>query len=268
MSEIQNNTTDILNPVELAKQKRKALFDFYQNIKNDIEVLSIEDLEIAIKTIELAKEEMKIREQQRIRATELDVLEKKEQKDVPGVVYLRDNLKRLPERAFEGRKDITKLEINKGLTEIGEYAFAGCENLREIVFPDNRIILRRGCFKDCTSIKEVDIPDVANICPEAFENCISLKKVVFPWTISNIYSRAFKNCRSLEQVSFKKRISYYISIFPNVFENCISLKTIELPKNTWFDSKSFTNCSNLKTIYTHRAYHKKLEKCDAQYVEI
>ena len=40
MSEIQNNITDILNPVELAKQKRKALFDFYENIKHNYDILS------------------------------------------------------------------------------------------------------------------------------------------------------------------------------------------------------------------------------------
>ena len=250
--------------------KTDVLFEAYKNIKSGTEILSIEDLEDVIKTMEIARDGLKEKEQRRLQEVELEELKKKEcnLNTNEKVLYLPKEQKRINSNEFKNNQEITKVVINRGLTEIGEYAFLGCTNLREIVFPDNRIILRRGCFKDCTSIKEVDIPDVANICPEAFENCISLKKVVFPWTISNIYSRAFKNCRSLEQVSFKTRISYYISIFPNVFENCISLKTIELPENTWFDSKSFINCSNLKTIYTHRTYHKKLEKCDAQYVEI
>ena len=248
-------------------KKNKLLFDFYQNIKNDIEVLSIEDLEIAIKTIELAKEEMKIREQQRIRATELDVLEKKEQKDVPGVVYLRDDLKRLPERAFEGRKDITKLEINKGLTEIGEYAFAGCENLREIVFPDNRILLRRGCFSNCTSLQKIDIPNIVNIGPAAFKNCISLETIILPIDISNIYREAFKNCRSLKHVIFKG--AYLARTFPRVFENCISLEKIDIPDGLFLDIETFKNCKNLQEIHYRRARGRwnnedKFENCNAK----
>ena len=43
--------------------KNKLLFDFYQNVKNDNEIFTIEDLEVAIKTLELAKEELKNREQ-------------------------------------------------------------------------------------------------------------------------------------------------------------------------------------------------------------
>ena len=43
MSELQNTEIITLNPVELAKQKRKALFDFYENIKNGTEIFSAED---------------------------------------------------------------------------------------------------------------------------------------------------------------------------------------------------------------------------------
>ena len=68
--------------------KNNLLFDFYQNIKSGTEVLPIEDLEVAIKTMELAKEELKINEQKRINESELNV-----NKELPNgkVLYLPKN---------------------------------------------------------------------------------------------------------------------------------------------------------------------------------
>ena len=113
--------------------KNNLLFDFYQNIKSGTEVLSIEDLEVAIKTMELAKEELKINEQKRINESELNV-----NKELPNgkVLYLPKNQKTIYADVFRGNEEIVKVVLNEGLKEIGEYAFAGCTNLREVVFPN------------------------------------------------------------------------------------------------------------------------------------
>ena len=81
MSKIQNNITDILNPVELAKQKRKALFDFYENIKSGTEIFSAEDLDIAIESMKLAQLDIKERERRRIQEKEAELLKKKLEED-------------------------------------------------------------------------------------------------------------------------------------------------------------------------------------------
>lgn len=252
--------------------KNKLLFDFYQNVKNDNEIFTIEDLEVAIKTLELAKEELKNREQKRIREAELEELKNKNENSVLNgkVLYLPKNLRRLKDNVFRGNEEIVKVVINEGCTEIGENAFEGCVNLREIIFPQNRILLRRCCFKDCTSLREIRIPDIANICPGAFENCLSLQKVSLPSSISNIYSKSFKDCRLLSDVNFGHKSSSSwstVMVYPRVFENCESLKTLEIYQG-YIDNKAFINCSNLKTIYNHYRWHddKKFEKCDAKVI--
>ena len=80
--------------------KNKLLFDFYQNIKNGNEVLSVEDLEVAIKTMEFAKEKLKEREQKRIRQAELEELKSKAQKsNLNGkVLYLPSPLQNKPQQ--------------------------------------------------------------------------------------------------------------------------------------------------------------------------
>lgn len=250
--------------------KNKLLFDFYQNIKNGTEVLSIEDVEVAIKTMELAKEQLRLKEQKRI--CEANVRANK--KILNGkVLYLPKNQKTLYANAFRGNEEIVKVVLNEGLKEIGEYAFAGCTNLREVVFPKNRLVLRRGSFKECTSLTEIYIPDIANICPQAFMDCKSLEIVTLPGFVSHIYSEVFKNCLSLHTVNFEgQRPScfYYggVHFFPRVFQNCNSLEFIELPIGAVFDQKTFLNCKNLKEIYVNDKwrYPRKLEGCKAEII--
>lgn len=226
--------------------KNKLLFDFYQNIKDGTEVLSIEDLEIAIQTMELAKEKLKINDQKRIKQAQLSA-----DKEPPKgkVLYLPRYQKTLYANVFKGNEEIVKVVLNEGLREIGEYAFAGCTNLREIIFPNNRIILRKGCFKDCTALKEVYIPDVSNIGPSAFENCAVLENVILPATLSNVYSRAFRNCRMLKNVEFCGGDANATWFYSDVFENCSNLETIRFPIRTYAYTSCFENCSNLKEIY-------------------
>ena len=81
MSEIQNTEIITLNPVELAKQKRKALFDFYENIKNGTEIFSAEDLDIAIESMKLAQLDIKERERRRLQEKEAELLKKKLEED-------------------------------------------------------------------------------------------------------------------------------------------------------------------------------------------
>lgn len=252
--------------------KNNLLFDFYQNIKSGTEVLSIEDLEVAIKTMELAKEELKINEQKRIQKLELEKLRNAKPKTDGKIIYLPNNLRKLNANAFKGDEEIVKVFINKGLTEIGPSAFEGCTNLREVVFPSNSIILRRGCFKDCSSLKEIFIPQINTIGPSAFENCLMLEKISLPATISNIYSKAFKDCTSLKEVCFRKyQYRWWGTIFGRAFENCIFLETIELPLGLgMYNEKTFSNCVNLKTIYVHENWNsrRKLDNCPAQIINL
>jgi len=81
MASINNTSINNLNPVELAKQKRKVLFDFYENVKNGTEVFSAEDLDIAIESMKLAQLDIKQRERRRIQEREAELLKKKMEED-------------------------------------------------------------------------------------------------------------------------------------------------------------------------------------------
>ncbi len=234
-------------------EKRNLLLDLRQNIKDGIEGLSIEELDLAIHTLELAKDNQRERERRELQKKAL-LAQSQQSAPVEGgvVLVIPKGMKAVEANAYKGDTRIVRLLIEDGVTQIGEYAFEGCTNLREVMFPRTRIMLRKGCFKNCTSLKHVAIPDIANISPGTFENCTSLETVYLPSTISNIYSRAFKNCRALHTVTTLKSKCYYktVRVFSHVFENCISLRNLEI-HNGYFDKKSFVNCPSLEKRDKH-----------------
>lgn len=249
----------------------KDLFSFYETIKNGKDNWSYEDLELAIQTLENAREGLREREQKRLLQKEAKQRRKKTEKTREKTIRLSAKTKRVPAEAYWGREDITRLVIGEGVTEIGKGAFAGCKNLKEIIFPSNRILLRRECFSDCTALQKIYIPDVANIDPFAFRNCTSLKSVSLPGNISNIFSGAFKNCYSLKNVMFREDHHSYFrwcSISSAAFENCFSLESIRLPYGCGVSTKAFCNCKNLKTVYMPAIWRfsKKFEKCGAEVI--
>ncbi len=77
MSLDNKTSVSALDPVALAKEKRKALFAFYENIKNGTEIFSADDLDIAIESMKLAQLDIKERERRRIQEQEAELLKQK-----------------------------------------------------------------------------------------------------------------------------------------------------------------------------------------------
>jgi len=121
----------------------KTMFRFYESVKKGNEVWSYEELELAIQTLENAREGLREREQKRLLQKQAKQRRKKTEKTREKTIRLSAKTKRVPAEAYWGREDITRLVTGEGVTEIGKGAFAGCKNLKEIIFPSNRILLRR-----------------------------------------------------------------------------------------------------------------------------
>lgn len=60
--------------------------------------------------------------------------------------------------AFSG-KNITRVEIEEGVTSVGAYSFANCKNLTEVVLPDGLKAVRNGAFSGCDNLREMTLPD-------------------------------------------------------------------------------------------------------------
>ncbi|MBO6301348.1 MAG: leucine-rich repeat domain-containing protein [Ruminiclostridium sp.] len=76
--------------------------------------------------------------------------------------------------------NITELEIQNGVTSIGQGAFINCTNLTSVTIPSSVTSIGLGAFNNCTSLTSVTIPNsVTSIGDYAFKSCEKLATVTF-----------------------------------------------------------------------------------------
>jgi hypothetical protein len=80
---------------------------------------------------------------------------------------------------YKRGNNITTVNIQDGVTTIGDNAFAGCSSLTSISIPDSVATIGGAAFSDCTSLTSITIPNsVTTIGECAFCRCNSLRDVV------------------------------------------------------------------------------------------
>ena len=74
--------------------------------------------------------------------------------------------------SFQGRMDITRIEIAEGTERIPNGAFKGCANLERITFPESLIVIGREAFMGCARLKIPELPSfLESIGDGAFHGC-------------------------------------------------------------------------------------------------
>lgn len=94
------------------------------------------------------------------------------------------------------KNSIKTLVINKGVTNIGDFAFSVCEQLNgSLNIPNGVTAIGKGAFNDCSGISDLTIPaSAANIEELAFGNCDALISVTnFATTPQIITNEVFHN---------------------------------------------------------------------------
>jgi len=69
--------SEVKDPVLQAKEKKSVLYDFYESIKKGGEILSVEDLEVAIESLKYAQLDIKEQELRRQQEREAEFLKQK-----------------------------------------------------------------------------------------------------------------------------------------------------------------------------------------------
>lgn len=99
----------------------------------------------------------------------------------------------------EHAADITKVVINSGVTQIGDYSFYECSKLKTISIPSSVTEIREGVFFGCHSLETpIVIPDGQyRIERDMFHECYKLPSVTIPNSVVYIDMEAFSHCYSL-----------------------------------------------------------------------
>ncbi|MCR4578192.1 MAG: leucine-rich repeat domain-containing protein [Clostridiales bacterium] len=97
-------------------------------------------------------------------------------------------------RAFAGCRDLAKVTLPEGLTDIGPGAFSG-SGLKSVSLPEGIEVIGDEAFSDCYSLTSVTIPDsVTSIGDNAFAECWRLNSLTIPEGVTFIGEQAFYNC--------------------------------------------------------------------------
>ncbi|MDR1905667.1 MAG: leucine-rich repeat protein [Clostridiales bacterium] len=101
---------------------------------------------------------------------------------------------------------MTSIKIQKGVTEIGEWAFYGCSGLTRIKIPEGVTEIGEFAFYNCIELSEVEIPHkVTKIERGTFKNCFSLKKVGLSDETKRIEEEAFYMCDALQEIKLESK---------------------------------------------------------------
>ena len=106
-----------------------------------------------------------------------------------GVLYSADGLTLL---RYPLGKSPVDLEIEEGVTGIGEVAFANCPTLKSIKLPESVAQIGASAFASCAALETINLPhDLTVIEPFTFNSCTALTSIILPANVREIGNGAF-----------------------------------------------------------------------------
>ncbi len=121
---------------------------------------------------------------------------------------------------------ILDVEVDNGVTSIGDYSFYYCSDLTSITIPDSVTSIGDSAFSDCRSLTNIEIPNsVTSIGDSAFSNCRSLTNMKIPNSVTSIENSTFYFCNRLTSIEIPDSVR---SIGDYAFGECYNLKHINI----------------------------------------
>jgi len=139
------------------------------------------------------------------------------------------------------------VEIEEGVTSVGNQAFAGFEALRSVTFPSNGFTrIGEYAFSGCISYKNLNLPtSLTTIETGAFSGS-AVRGAYIPGGVKKIGDYAFENCTNLDGASLFEGIE---EIGENAFDGC-ALISVGIPSTvTTIGTGAFMYNTELEEVY-------------------
>ncbi len=153
--------------------------------------------------------------------------------------------------AFDICKNLKKVTISEGVTELSDYMFWSDEGISVVRLPKSLKKIGDNCFGHCTGIQYVDLNEVEEIGEYAFYYNSSISDIVIPGTVKAIGRGAFVDCQDLTKVTFEEGCTVIApfmfasdyalvdltladsieEIGEYAFDLCVGLKEVTMPKS-------------------------------------
>ena len=157
------------------------------------------------------------------------------------------NIKSIPNRFFNGNKQIEEFTIPDNVTSIVDWAFLDCGFLTSVTIPNSVTSIGAGVFYGCSGLTSVTIPNsVTSIGDRAFSDCSDLTSVTIPNSVTSIGWGAFYGCSGLTSVTIPNSVT---SIEEGAFYQCSGLTSVTIPNSvTSIGWGAFYGCSGLTSV--------------------
>ena len=148
---------------------------------------------------------------------------------------------------FARRTNIYSVEINSGVTGIGESAFIRCNNLVSVTINGDVKTIGNSAFSTCTSLSSITLNSgITTIGDSAFYNCMGIVGVSLPNSITSIGEEAFHNCRKLSGVTLSVGLN---NISKQAFMGCVELNSVIIPARVvTLNESAFEGCFKLSKV--------------------
>ncbi len=143
--------------------------------------------------------------------------------------------------------EIQTVELDPGITSIGNYAFYKCSSLSSVTIPNSLTSIGGAAFYFCTSLNYITIPNSVTVIGDyVFQGCTGLTSVTIGNSVTTIGKTAFYGCSSLTSVTIPNSVT---SIGQAAFKYCRSLTSVTIGNSvTSIDSYTFGDCLNLTSV--------------------
>lgn len=165
--------------------------------------------------------------------------------------------------AFSGCSGLTNVTISGSVTSIGGSTFSGCSGLTSVTIPESVTSIRNSAFYGC-GIRRVDyLGTIASWCAIQFESGGQpfasnpnggqlyiggqlITDVVIPEEITSIENYTFAGVKDLTSVIIPDGVT---SIGDSAFSGCSGLTSVEIPGSvTRIGDSAFSGCSSLTNV--------------------
>ena len=148
---------------------------------------------------------------------------------------------------WDERQTIIQVEIQNGVTKIGDLAFCYCNRLTSVVIPDSVTDIGAMAFVSCERLISVDIPDsITEIVYWTFQNCTGLKSVTIPDSVTEIGVGVFDGCTGLTSITIPNSV---MKIRSWAFKNCTELRNVSISDSAIeIEFVAFQGCTGLTSV--------------------
>lgn len=171
---------------------------------------------------------------------------------------LDDNSDPICNSPFFENRDIKTINVESGVTGLGDYLFFFCYDVESISLPEGLTKIGEGALNYFSIIENITIPSsVTSIGSGVFSNWHSLKSIAIPDGVTSIEFGTFFQCYDLESVVIPKSVT---SVGEKAFYNCTSLTDVYY-YGIEADRSNMTISSTNNSRFTDAAWYYESGQC-------